>query len=78
MEKPVMIAAALEIIHNATLVHDDINDEAELRRGRKALYKEYALSKSIVTGDFLLAIGFRLVGKTIYQSRPMQKARDAA
>lgn len=64
MEKPVMIAAALEIIHNATLVHDDINDEAELRRGRKALYKEYALSKSIVTGDFLLAIGFRLVGKT--------------
>ncbi len=64
VSKPVKVGAALEIIHNATLVHDDINDEAELRRGKKPLYKEYSLSKSIVTGDFLLAVGFQLIGSS--------------
>ena len=58
------IGSAFEIIHNATLIHDDINDQGELRRGRKALYKEYSLSKSIITGDFMFAMGFRLIGST--------------
>lgn len=62
VDKAISIGAALEIIHNATLIHDDINDEAELRRGRKALYKEYSLSKSIIAGDYMYAIGFRLIG----------------
>lgn len=64
LSKPIKVGAAMEIIHNATLIHDDINDEAELRRGRKALYKEYSLSKSIVTGDYLFAIGFQLIGSS--------------
>ncbi len=55
-------AAAVEIVHNATLIHDDINDAGELRRGAKALYREYGLSKSIVAGDYLYAMGFRLLG----------------
>ncbi len=67
VNEPVRVGAALEIIHNATLVHDDINDEAELRRGRKALYKEYSLSKSIVAGDFLFAIGFQLIGSSSHK-----------
>lgn len=67
MDNPIKVGAALEIIHNATLVHDDINDEAELRRGRKALYKEYSLSKSIVAGDFLFAIGFQLIGSSSHK-----------
>lgn len=58
------IAAAVEVIHNATLIHDDINDEGELRRGAKALYREYSLGKSIVVGDYLYAMGFRLIGAT--------------
>ena len=57
-------AAAIEIVHNATLIHDDINDAGELRRGAKALYREYGLSKSIVAGDYLYAMGFRLLGTT--------------
>ena len=57
-------AAAVEIVHNATLIHDDINDAGELRRGAKALYREYGLSKSIVAGDYLYAMGFRLLGTT--------------
>ena len=57
-------AAAVEIVHNATLIHDDINDSGELRRGAKALYREYGLSKSIVAGDYLYAMGFKLLGAT--------------
>ncbi len=59
-EKAINTGASIELIHNATLIHDDINDEGELRRGRKALYREYALGKSIVTGDYLYAIGVLL------------------
>jgi len=58
------IAASVEVIHNATLIHDDINDGGDLRRGAKALYKEYSLGKSIVAGDYLYAMSFRLIGAT--------------
>lgn len=58
------VAAAFEMIHNATLVHDDINDKSEIRRGRKTLHREYTVSKAIVTGDLMFAIGFRLVGSS--------------
>ncbi len=57
-------AAALEIIHNATLIHDDINDQGELRRGAQAAYKKYSIGKSIVAGDFLFALGYRLIGSS--------------
>lgn len=61
-EKAVDVGAAIELIHNATLIHDDINDQGDLRRGAKALYKEYTIGKSIVAGDYLFSIGFRLLG----------------
>src|SRR3989442_4231300 len=47
------MAAALELIHSATLVHDDINDGGLLRRGRQAAYVRYGLQNSVVAGDFL-------------------------
>ena len=62
ISKAVDIGAAIEIIHNATLIHDDINDAGEMRRGAKALYREYSLGKSIVAGDFMFALGFKLMG----------------
>jgi octaprenyl-diphosphate synthase len=63
-KRAIEIGAAYEVVHNATLIHDDINDQGELRRGRKALYKEYSISKSIIAGDFMFAMGFRLIGAT--------------
>ena len=56
------VAAAIEMIHNATLIHDDINDQGDLRRGAQAAYKKYSIGKSIVAGDFLFALGYRLIG----------------
>ncbi|MDR0790966.1 MAG: polyprenyl synthetase family protein [Methanomassiliicoccaceae archaeon] len=55
-------AAAFEIIHDATLIHDDINDNGELRRGRKTMHKKYTVTKAIILGDFMFAMGFRLLG----------------
>lgn len=61
MMKSVKVGAAFEIIHSATLVHDDINDQGEIRRGRKTLHKEYTVSKAIIAGDYMFAMGFRLL-----------------
>ncbi|MCL2333455.1 MAG: polyprenyl synthetase family protein [Candidatus Methanoplasma sp.] len=62
IKKTLDVATAIEIIHNATLVHDDINDEGDLRRGAQAAYRKYSIGKSIVAGDFMFAQGFRLIG----------------
>lgn len=61
MSSPIKIGAAFEIIHSATLIHDDINDQGEIRRGRKTLHKEYTVSKAIIAGDYMFAMGFRLL-----------------
>lgn len=58
---PVRIGAGFEIVHSATLVHDDINDQGEVRRGKKALHRQYTISKAIIAGDFMFAMGFRLL-----------------
>lgn len=59
----VKIAAALELIHNATLLHDDINDGGTIRRGKLAAYKKYGLQNALVTGDFLFTKAFAIGGK---------------
>ena len=56
------LASAFEMVHLATLVHDDINDKSEIRRGRRAVHREYTVSKAIILGDFIFAMGFKLVG----------------
>ena len=56
------IGAAIEPIHNFTLVHDDIMDDDEIRRGRNAVHIEYDMPTAINAGDAMLAIAFeRLV-----------------
>jgi geranylgeranyl pyrophosphate synthase len=62
IKKIVDIAAGFELIHSATLIHDDINDGGSTRRGRVTVYKKYGLHDAIVTGDFLFAKAFQLGG----------------
>jgi len=61
-QRAIETGSAFEIIHSATLIHDDINDESEIRRGRKALHKEYTVTKAILVGDYLLVKGYYLLG----------------
>jgi|LSQX01.1.fsa_nt_gb octaprenyl-diphosphate synthase len=58
------VGTAFEIVHNASLIHDDINDNGEVRRGRRTLHREYSISKAVVTGDFLLAKGFSILAES--------------
>ena len=57
------ILAATEILHNATLVHDDIIDKADFRRDTKTLNKKYDNNLAVLAGDFLLSIAMKLLLK---------------
>lgn len=57
------IAAALELVHAATLLHDDIIDDARFRRGKESAYQRYGLTRTLVTGDFLFIKAFEFAGK---------------
>jgi len=52
-ERDVRYAAVIELIHTATLVHDDIIDEAELRRGRASVNRRWGNELTVLFGDFL-------------------------
>ena len=62
MDRIVDIATGFELIHSATLVHDDINDGGVTRRGRETVYKKYGLHDAVVAGDFLFVKAFQLGG----------------
>ncbi|MEO1040042.1 MAG: polyprenyl synthetase family protein [Pseudomonadota bacterium] len=55
------LAAAVEFIHSATLLHDDVVDESELRRGRKSANLVWGNAHSVLVGDFLFARSFMLM-----------------
>lgn len=57
------IATAIELIHTATLLHDDILDGAETRRGKESAFKKFGLKSTLVTGDFLFIKAFEFAGK---------------
>jgi octaprenyl-diphosphate synthase len=52
-ERAVLYASVLEFIHTATLVHDDIIDESQLRRGREAVHTRWGNHVTVLFGDFL-------------------------
>jgi len=56
--------AGIEILHNFTLVHDDIMDHAETRRGRLTVHKKWDENIAILSGDALLALAYRALLRT--------------
>lgn len=56
-------AAAVEMLHNFTLVHDDIMDNADKRRGRLTLHKKYDSNTAILVGDSLLSVAYEYLLK---------------
>ena len=53
-------ALAVEVFHNFSLVHDDIMDEAPLRRGNETVHKKWDLSTAILSGDVMLILAYQL------------------
>jgi ubiquinone/menaquinone biosynthesis methyltransferase len=62
-ERLVRAAASVELIHMATLVHDDIVDRAELRRGRPTVYASSGRGTATAVGDFLFSRAFGLLAR---------------
>jgi len=56
-------ALAIEAFHKASLVHDDIEDDDTFRYGRETLHRQYGVPTAINIGDYLLGLGYRLVGR---------------
>ncbi len=61
---PRKLAAAVEFIHSATLLHDDVVDVSSMRRGKKAANIVWSNSASVLVGDFLFARSFNLMVET--------------
>jgi geranylgeranyl pyrophosphate synthase len=72
----VAAAAAVELLHMATLVHDDVLDRAELRRGRPTVFAEGGRSAATATGDLLFSRAFAELAST--GSRDAVRALSAA
>ena len=63
-KNPIILAAAVEFIHTATLLHDDVVDESDLRRGKKTANIVWGNEASVLAGDFLFAQSFELMVET--------------
>lgn len=57
------LAAIVEFIHTATLLHDDVVDESDMRRGRLTANAEYGNSAAVLVGDFLYSRSFQMMVK---------------
>ncbi len=62
-------AVAVELLHNFTLVHDDIMDNADKRRNMLTLHKKYDLSTAILSGDSLLSVAYEYLIKDLPEGK---------
>ena len=57
-EEALPAAAAVELIHNFSLIHDDIEDNSPIRRGRPTIWKKWGIAQAINTGDAMFTLAF--------------------
>lgn len=62
-EEATAVAAALEVLHMATLIHDDIIDDAETRRNQPTIQSKYGKKYAVYTGDYLFCVCFKILAK---------------
>ncbi|HKJ63966.1 MAG TPA: polyprenyl synthetase family protein [Desulfopila sp.] len=62
-ENAYRLAVAFEYLHMATLLHDDVIDQAAIRRGRPSVVSAYGITAAILGGDFLHALSMELIGR---------------
>ncbi|EKF51730.1 polyprenyl synthetase family protein [Lactococcus garvieae] len=64
-ERLIKIAASLELLHSATLIHDDIIDDSPLRRGLPSVEAQFGKDVAVYTGDFIYTVYFELLCETM-------------
>lgn len=60
-DKHILLAAVIEFIHTATLLHDDVVDESDMRRGQETAHKLWGNPASVLVGDFLYSRSFQMM-----------------
>src|SRR5680860_361243 len=55
------LAVAVEFIHTATLLHDDVVDQSDVRRGNRVAYRIWGAEPSVLSGDYLYSRAFNLL-----------------
>ena len=82
-DKAIALAASIEMLHTATLIHDDIVDEANMRRGKKNIRGNFGNTVAVYAGDYLFVCCFKLLSnystslKSLQtNSRSMEKILD--
>ncbi len=60
-EEPQLLAAVMEFIHTATLLHDDVVDRSDLRRGRRTANAQWGNAAAVLSGDFLYSRSFQMM-----------------
>ncbi len=60
-EREVMdYAISAELLHTATLIHDDVYDQSKMRRGKPTIHTTHGISHAIIAGDYLFALGYEM------------------
>lgn len=75
-EKLIPFGAACEMLHNATLVHDDLQDGDETRRGQETVWKKYGSSRAINLGDAMFYYALLILNRLDIASERKDKARQ--
>lgn len=78
VEEAVRAAAAVELAHNFTLLHDDIIDKDVRRRGRPTAWTVFGTPDAIITGDAMMALALRLLAEDPHPAAAAASARLAA
>jgi geranylgeranyl diphosphate synthase type II len=77
--KMIPVASALELLHGASLIHDDIVDEATERRSRPALHVQLGIGPALLLGDYLILRAFTVLGESphVYSLERLIEASNA-
>lgn len=64
VDKAIFPALAIEVFHNFTLVHDDMMDNADIRRGKETIHRKWNFNVGILSGDAMSILAYKLLSKT--------------
>ena len=62
-EKQIILQTAIELVHNASLIHDDVIDDSEIRRNTKTINEEFDNKLAVISGDYILSIALTYIAK---------------
>ena len=75
-ERALDVALAVEVFHTFTLVHDDVMDGSEIRRGRPSVWARWDVPTAILTGDLLMGLAYRLLDTADLDAETGRTIRD--